>query len=78
MWEFDIAIRSFADVRDFVSLATVQPFQVLVGNGNRSVNGKSFIGMFTLDYTRPLTVSIRCTQEEYENFRSSAARFVRA
>jgi len=78
MWEFHISIRSFADVREFVEVATVQPFAVTVGNGNHWVNGKSFIGMFSLDYHQPLTVSFSCSQTEYESFRTAAAKFVAA
>lgn len=75
MWEFNIAIHSFEEVRKFVSLATVQPFSILVGGGNRWVNGKSFIGMFSLDFRRLLTVSIRCSEDDFNTFRSSAAQF---
>ena len=75
MWEFDIVIRSFEEVRGFVALANTQPFSVLVGRGNRWVNGKSFIGMFSLDFRNPLTVRIRCTEGEFDSFRDSAARF---
>lgn len=72
MREFHIMIRSFQQVRDFVALAMVQPFEVLVGNERQKVNGKSFIGMFTLDYQFPVRVSVDCSQEEYERFRSKA------
>ena len=50
MREFTVSIRSFQDVKDFVSLATIQPFRVLVGNGRQWVNAKSFMGMFSLDF----------------------------
>ena len=45
MREFTIMLRSVQDVQNFVSLATVQPFPVLVGAGNQQINGKSFMGM---------------------------------
>ena len=69
MQEFSIKIHSFQQVRDFVSLATVQPFCVLVGNDRRRVNGKSFMGMFSLDYREPLMVRVDCKGEEFQQFR---------
>ena len=69
MRQFDIQVSTFRQVQDFVSLAMVQPFEVLVGNETQQVNGKSFMGMFTLDYHRPLQVSVCCSEEEFGRFR---------
>lgn len=72
MLEFNITVRSIAQVKDFVKLAMVQPFEVLVGNDRQQVNGKSFIGMFSLDYNRPVRVSVRCSEEEFGKFHAAA------
>ena len=69
MRQFDIVVTTFRQVQDFVSLAMVQPFEVLVGNDKQQVSGKSFMGMFTLDHRRPLRVSVRCSEEEFGRFR---------
>ncbi len=76
MREFNIAIRSLQQVKNFVSLATVQPFEVFVANDKQQINGKSFIGMFSLDYSRPLHVCVSCSEEEFSQFRKDAAEFV--
>ncbi len=76
MREFNILIHSFREIQEFVSLAMIQPFEVLVGNDRQKINGKSFIGMFSLDYKAPVRVSVRCSQEEFDRFRQDAARFV--
>lgn len=76
MQEFNIFIRSFQDVQAFVSLAMVQPFEVLVGNGQKQINGKSFIGMFSLNYKEPLHVSVKCSEEEFLRFRRDATQFL--
>ncbi len=76
MREFTIYIRSFQDVQDFVSIATVQPFRIVVGNDRCRVNAKSFMGMFGLDYSQPLQVRMACTQEEYNAFLEAASRFL--
>ena len=74
MQYFDIQVSTFRQVQDFVSLAMVQPFEVLVGNDTQQVNGKSFMGMFTLDHHRPLRVSVRCSEEEFGRFRAETMR----
>ena len=76
MHQFNISIRSIRQIQDFVALAMVQPFEVLVGNEKQQINGKSFIGMFSLDYKRPLYVSVKCSEEEFSRFRQEAAQFV--
>ena len=76
MHHFNIHIKSFHQVREFVSLAMVQPFDVLVGNDKQQINGQSFMGMFSLDYARPLRVSVRCSDEEFSRFRTAASRFL--
>ena len=76
MHQFNISVKSFQQVQDFVALAMVQPFEVLVGNEKQQVNGKSFIGMFSLDYTRPLQVSVRCSDEQFTQFRQVVAQFL--
>jgi predicted DNA-binding protein (MmcQ/YjbR family) len=73
MHQFHISIRSFRQVQEFVSLAMVQPFEVLVGNEKQQVNGKSFIGMFSLDHRKPLCVSVKCSDEVFDRFRQEAA-----
>ena len=76
MKQFDICLHSFDEVQDFVELATVQPFRILVGNDRARVNAKSFMGMFSLDYTVPLQVRVDCSDEECAQFKSAVARFL--
>ena len=74
--EFQVAFHSFEDVRDFVSLAVAQPFEVTVSNSWQTVDGKSLMVMFSLDYSQPLKVGVTCAEEEFLHFKESAARFV--
>ena len=76
MREFNIVLRSLRQVQEFVSLAMIQPFDVLVGNDNHSINGKDLMGMFTLDYSNPVAVRVRCSQEQFTSFRTLAAQFL--
>ena len=74
MYQFSITIHSFRNVRDFVALSMVQPFDVFVENEKQQINAKSFIGMFSLDYKRPLYVRVNCSQEEFLRFQQEAAQ----
>ena len=76
MQNFHITLRSFQEVQEFITMATVQPFAVLVGNEAQQVNGKSFIGMVSLDYTRPLLVQAECDGQTWQNFRSLVTKFL--
>ncbi len=76
MHQFNITIQSFRQVQSFVALAMVQPFDVFVENEKQQVNGKSFIGMFSLDYKKPLFVRVNCSQEEFLRFRQETAQIL--
>ena len=76
MQEFHITIASFHQIRAFVSLAAVQPFDVFVGNDRQQVNGKSFIGMFSLDYTKPVKVRVACSLEMMHRFQQEATKIL--
>ena len=77
MQEFHIALKSFQEVQEFVALATVQPFRVLVGNDMQQVNGKSFIGMVSLDYSRPLRVRGECDGQVWQSFCEVVKKFIK-
>ena len=76
MHQFPISIRSFRDVKEFVALATVQPFRVTVRHEDRQVNAKSFMGMMCLDFSKPISVFCECCETEFQSFRQQAARFI--
>lgn len=70
-----IRFASLNDVREFVNLATLQSYPVEVVEGERSVNAKSFMELFTLDFARPLSVEI--SGEENRNaFAKAAKKFI--
>lgn len=76
MQKFHIALHSFQEVQEFISLATVQPFPIVVGNEAQQVNGKSFIGMVSLDYSRPLLVQADCDCQAWQSFRNVVNKFL--
>ena len=76
MHEFNILLRSFRDVEQFVSLAMVQPFEVTVSCKDKRINGKNYMGMSTLDFSRPLQVLAKCSDDDFARFRSDASAFL--
>ena len=75
MEQIKITLRSVQDVQDFVAIATAQPFPVRVGSGSHWVNGKSFMEMFGLNFSRPLMAAFECGETERSAFLQEAARF---
>ena len=73
--EFQVRLTCVQDVLDFVTLATSRPFPITVGDRRHRVNGKSFMEMFCLDFSTPITARLDCSPEEFLSFRQEAARF---
>ena len=76
MREFKVEFSSFEDVVEFVSVATTQPFRVVVGNGQQWVNAKSLMGLVALDHNDPLRVRMDCSYNEWESFRDATVKFL--
>ena len=66
---FHIQLTSYQQIQTFVNLASRQSFEILVGNDRQAINGKDFMGMFSLDYTRPVRVQVNCTPDEFVAFK---------
>ena len=73
--EFQVRLTCVQDVLDFVTLSTSRPFSITVGNHHHWVDGKSFMEMFCLDFSTPITARLDCSPEEFLSFRQEAARF---
>ena len=76
MRQFYVRFHTSKNVQDFIAWATLQPFTLTVGNDSYHVNGSSFMGMFTLDHSRPLQVSVSCTEEEFDRLLREAECFL--
>jgi phosphotransferase system HPr-like phosphotransfer protein len=51
-------------VNDFVKITGHYSFPIFLCCGRYRINGKSLIGIFSLDLSKPLTVQVTCTDEE--------------
>ena len=73
--DFMIRLGSVRDVEEFVNLSTAQPYSVYLDDGAHRVNGKSFMEMFCLVLTRPLRVSLECSEEQARYFFDQTMRY---
>ena len=74
--EFLIRLSTVAEIKAFVCVATVHPFEVYVSTRWQTVSAKSFMGMFSLDFSGPLRVEMECSEAEYARFHHQAAAFL--
>lgn len=72
---FEVRLHSVNQVKEFVALCNRQPFSITVGNTHRRVNAKSFMQLFTLDLSQPLTVCAECSEEEFSSYSRAVAAF---
>lgn len=70
-----IHFASLGDVQEFVGLASLQPYAVQVQDKDRTVNAKSFMEMFTLDFSTPLFVTVSGDENE-AHFAHAAKKFI--
>lgn len=76
MQSFRITLASVSDVKCFVDAATRLSCDVDVASGRYTVNGKSIMGLFSIDLADPVRVDIHGSEEEAEAFRREVASFV--
>lgn len=60
MLEKTIMLNSIDDVRSFVNLANEKDYDIELVSGKYVVNGKSIMGVFSLDLTQPITMVAHC------------------
>lgn len=58
MKEITIRLSTIADVRDFVTMATTYTGEIDLVSGRYTVDGKSIMGIFSLDLLAPITARI--------------------
>ena len=75
MQEFIIHLHSVRDVNEFVALSA--PLcAVTLSDGSRSVDGKSFMEIFCLRLSGPITVTAACSEADFQKFRTECGKFI--
>ncbi|MBQ8003768.1 MAG: HPr family phosphocarrier protein, partial [Oscillospiraceae bacterium] len=64
-----ITLSSINEVKNFVNAACSQMCDIDIISGRYVIDAKSIMGIFSIDLTKPVTVSVNGTEEEYKAFR---------
>ena len=68
MYNFKITLSSINEVKSFVNAACSQMCDIDIISGRYVIDAKSIMGIFSIDLTKPVTVSVNGTEEEYKAF----------
>ena len=74
MIEKAVRLNSIEQVKAFVNITMSKDYDVDLTQGKYIVNGKSIMGIFSLDLTRPLSVVAYC--DDNEQFLSEIEGFI--
>lgn len=74
--EFQVLLTSVADVKEFVDAAAACPSEIDVLSGRYVVNGKSIMGLFSIDMSAPITVVVHGDGEREQGFLENVRQFV--
>lgn len=77
MVTFSILLQSVNDIKSFVNAAAALPCDVDVRCGKYLVDGKSIMGIFSVDLSTPVQVEVHGTNQEGEALRSAVISLVR-
>lgn len=53
-----IQLNTINDVKNFVTIVSKYPFDVVLRSGRFAIDAKSIMGIFSLDLSRPLTMEL--------------------
>ena len=64
MIQKSVRLNSIEQVKAFVNIAMSKDFDVDLTQGKYIVNGKSIMGVFSLDLTLPITMIAHCSEND--------------
>lgn len=76
MTTFPIQLTSVSDIKAFVDAASRLDCDIDVICGRYLVDGKSIMGLFSIDLSEPIEVEVHGTQAQADIFRGSIDRFL--
>jgi len=76
MKSFKISLSSINEVKDFVNAAGRQMCDIDIVSGRYVIDAKSIMGIFSIDLTKPVTVNVDGTEEQYLAFREAVKDIV--
>ena len=76
MTEFYVALHSLTDVKQFVTWASMSPVDIDVISGRYTVDGKSILGLCSLELEKPVQVRVYGGDDDGRAFRDSVEKLV--
>lgn len=76
MTEFFAVLHSMADVKQFVTAASLMPVDIDVISGRYTVDAKSILGLCSLDLEQPVQVRVYGENADGAAFRESISTLV--
>ncbi len=76
MYQFKVAISSINEVKEFVNAACKQMVEIDIISGRYVIDAKSIMGIFSIDLTKPVTVAVNGTEDDYNNFREAVKAMI--
>ena len=76
MQSFKITLSSVSDVKQFVDAASRFSCDVDVVSGRYTVNGKSIMGLFSVDLAEPVRVDVQGPDDVSAAFREEVKEFI--
>ena len=76
MISFAMRLTCLKQVGAFVKAADTLPCDIMVKSGSYNVNGKSLMGILSLDTTKPMTVEVYGTEQEAETLKASVRQYI--
>ncbi len=76
MQEYKIKLNSIREVKEFVGFANNYAFDIDLVSGRYAVDGKSIMGIFSLDLSKILTMRVHSGSREGKEFAEDVAKFI--
>lgn len=70
-----VNLASANAVGDLVNMVSKYPFEVDIGSGNSRIDAKSVMGVFNMDLSKPVEISINASEGECSMLLSELERF---
>ena len=74
MYSATISLSSIETVKKFVNIANSYDFQILLHSDKYIINGKSIMGIFSLDLSKPVTLKVE--EDCPEKFKNDIKPFI--
>lgn len=76
MFSTNIRLSTIENVKDFVSAINEYDFYVDLVQGKYCINGKSIMGIFSLDLSKPLALNAEVPEESLADFSQTISAFL--